>query len=163
MGSLVEEIEETGSGTRNDRPGWLRVLELARKRKIDCVLVWKLDRAGRSALDLLANIQELQGAGVRFKALTQGIDVRSDGDAMSRLLLTVMAAFAEFERDLISERTHLGLDRARKRGARLGRPPGDRPEPEEVAELREQGLSWPRIAEQLGCSQWAARKAAGAV
>ena len=79
---------------------------------VDAVVVWKLDRWGRSALDVLANIQALADAGVRFVAVTQGLDVKPSGDAMSRLLLTVLAAVAEFERDLIRERTLLGLARA---------------------------------------------------
>jgi len=64
-------------------------------------MVWKLDRFGRSALDVLANIRDLDAAGVRFTATTQGIDIRPGGDAMSRLILGVLASVAEFERDLI--------------------------------------------------------------
>ncbi len=76
LGELVEEIEETGSGARNDRPGLRRVLELARTGKIDCVLVWKLDRWGRSSLDVRTNIRALESCGVRFIAISQGLDVR---------------------------------------------------------------------------------------
>jgi DNA invertase Pin-like site-specific DNA recombinase len=83
---LVVDIEETGSGARNDRPGLQRVMEAARRGKLDAVLVWKLDRFGRSALDVLANIRDLDAAGVRFIATTQGIDIRPGGDAMSRLI-----------------------------------------------------------------------------
>src|SRR5690606_6623303 len=95
---LIEEIEETGSGARNDRPGLARVMDLARRHKVDVVLVSKLDRFGRSALDLLANVRELETAAVRFIATSQGIDIRPGGDPMSRLLLTMLAAIAEFER-----------------------------------------------------------------
>jgi len=90
---------------RNDRPGLQRLMDAARRGKLDVVLVWKLDRFGRSALDVLANIRELDGAGVRFIATTQGLDVRPGGDAMSRLILGVLASVAEFERDIIRERT----------------------------------------------------------
>jgi DNA invertase Pin-like site-specific DNA recombinase len=105
---IVLDIEETGSGARNDRPGLQRLMDAARRGKLDAVLVWKLDRFGRSALDVLANIRDLDAAGVRFIATTQGIDIRPGGDAMSRLILGVLASVAEFERDLIRERTIVG-------------------------------------------------------
>lgn len=154
---LVEEIEETGSGARNDRPGLARVMDLARRHRIDVVLVSKLDRFGRSALDLLANVRELETHGVRFLATGQGIDIRPGGDPMSRLMLTMLAAVAEFERDLIRDRTRQGLDRARRAGRRLERPPARRPDPAEVAALRAAGHPWHEVAERLGCTVWACR------
>ena len=103
---VVLDVEETGSGARNDRPGLKKLMEAARRGAIAAVVVWKLDRFGRSALDLLANIRELVEAhGVRFVAISQGIDVKPGGDAISRLLLTMLSGVAEFERDLIRERT----------------------------------------------------------
>ncbi len=157
---LVTEIEETGSGTRNDREGLLNLLKLVQKREIDVVLVWKLDRFGRSALDVLNNINLLQKAGVRFVCTSQGIDISPEGDPMSRLLLTMMAAFAEFERNTISERSRMGISRAKAKGIHCGRPRGDsRPSPETVRELRKKGLSWRQIAAQLGCSHSAAYRA----
>lgn len=157
---VVLDIEETGSGANNDRPGLLEVLEAARRGKVDAVLVWKLDRFGRSALDLLANLRELEANGVRFVAVTQGLDIRPDGDAMSRLLLTMLSAIAEFERDLIVERTKLGMAKARKEGKSLGRPRVPRPPRAKVLELRREGSSWREVAAELGCSVWTARQAA---
>jgi putative DNA-invertase from lambdoid prophage Rac len=155
-----ELIEETGSGANNDRPGLQRVLDLARRGKIDTVICWKLDRFGRSALDLLANVRTLEDAGCRFVALTQGIDIRPGGDPMSRLLLTMLAAVAEFERELIRERTRLGLDKARKQGKRIGRPFGkSAPSPLAVVALRAEGTSWSTIGRTLGCTPAAARRA----
>ncbi len=122
VGELAHEVEETGSGARNDRPGLQRVMEAARRGKVDAVMVWKLDRFGRSALDVLANIRELEARGVRFVCTSQGIDVRPGGDATGRLILGVLASVAEFERDLIRERTRLGLAKARREGRRIGRP-----------------------------------------
>jgi DNA invertase Pin-like site-specific DNA recombinase len=153
-------IEETGSGANNDRPGLVRVLEAARRGEVEAVLVWKLDRFGRSAFDLLANIRQLEAAGARFVAVTQGIDIRAGGDSMSRLLLTMLAAVAEFERDLLIERTKLGIDRARRAGKRIGRPPVLRPPVERVRKLRAAGAGWPEVATKLGCSIWVAREAA---
>lgn len=160
---VVLDVRETGRGTNNDRPGLVRVLQAAQAGDIDQVLVWKLDRFGRSAFDLLGNIRQLEASGVRFVAVTQGIDIRPGGDPMSRLVLTLLSAIAEFERDLIVERTRLGLANARRSGRRLGRPPVATPPPEEVRKLKARGLGWEAVAEQLGCSVWAARVAAGAV
>ena len=88
--AVALDIEETGSGVNNQRPGLVRVLDAAQRGEIQAVIVWKLDRFGRSALDLLTNLRQLDGAGVRFIALTQGIDTRPGGDAMSRLRLTML-------------------------------------------------------------------------
>ena len=158
---IALDIEETGSGARNDRPGLLRVLDAARRGQLDAVLVWKLDRFGRSALDLLANIRVLEDAGVRFVATTQGIDIRPGGDPMSRLILTVLAGVAEFERGLIVERTRLGLDKARRLGRKLGRPvrvlPGSATDA--IRAARVVGESWRSIAARLGISVGSARRA----
>lgn len=127
---VVLDVEEAGSGTRNDRPGFQQLMNAARGGKLDAVLVWKLDRFGRSALDVLTNIRELESAGVRFVATSQGIDVRPSGDAVGRrLLLTMLAAVAEFERDLIRERTRLGLARARANNVARPRPLVERRRP----------------------------------
>ncbi len=116
------------------------MLDAAQRSKLDIVLVWKLDRFGRSALDLLANIRKLEDAGVRFVALTQGIDIKPGGDAMGRLMLTMLAAVAEFERSLIRERTMLGIAKARASGKRIGRPHEDGPPAAKVRALRRDGL-----------------------
>ena len=160
---IALDQRETGKGTNNDRPGLARVLEAAQRGAIDAVLVWKLDRFGRSAFDLLGNIRQLEAAGVRFVAVTQGIDIRPDGDAMSRLLLTMLGGIAEFERDLIVERTRLGLANARRAGKRIGRPRVVLPERVKVQHLKANGATWLDVAEELGCTVWAARLAAKTV
>ena len=154
------EVEETASGANNGRPGLMRIMSAAQRGKIDAVLVWKLDRFGRSALDLLTNLRQLDGAGVRFVAITQGIDLRPGGDAMSRLMLTMLGAVAEFERDLISERTKLGLQRARAAGKHIGRPRVPKPPSKRVRKLKASGQTWKQIAKQFGCTVWAVREAA---
>jgi DNA invertase Pin-like site-specific DNA recombinase len=161
LGTIALQIEETGSGARNDRPGLQRLMEAARRGKIDAVVVWKLDRFGRSALDLLANVRALEAAGVRFMATTQGIDIRPGGDAMSRLLITMLAAISEFERDLIRDRTRLGMRRARAAGKRVGRPPTVTPaDAARITKLRAAGKTWEAAAKTVGCSEPAARRAA---
>ena len=159
-GQVVLDIEETGSGARNDRPGLQRLMEASRRGQVDAVMVWKLDRFGRSALDVLSNMRDLDAAGVRFIAITQGIDIRPGGDAMSRLILGVLASVAEFERDLIRERTKLGMARARAGGRPIGRPRSSRPDREVVLKMRVEGQSWRQVAASLGCSTWVAREVA---
>lgn len=159
---IVLQIEETGSGARNDRPGLRRIMEAARRGRIGAVLVWKLDRFGRSALDLHANVLALADAGVRFEAVTQGL--RMDplrSDPMAQLLLTVLSGIAAFERDIISERTRLGMAQARRAGHHLGRPPRVALDPRRVRALHRGGKTWRQIADALGCTAPAARWAAG--
>ncbi len=152
------DVRETGRGASAARPGLARVMRAARAGEIDAVLVWKLDRFGRSALDLLGHLGELERARVRFVCTTQGLDLDPKRtDATSRLLLHVLAAIAEWERELISERTRLGMAAAKRAGTRLGRPPAPRPPPAQVAKLRAKGMSWPDVAKHLKCSIWAAR------
>jgi DNA invertase Pin-like site-specific DNA recombinase len=155
------EVEEMGSGARNDRPGLQQVMAAARRGRIGAVLVWKLDRWGRSTLDLLALTRQLADAGVRFEAITQGlvIDPRRF-DPTAQLILTVLAAVAAFEREIIRERTLLGLERARRAGRRLGRPPRRDLDPEVIAALRAAGRPWKAVAAELRCSVPAARWAA---
>ena len=159
---VVLDVRETGSGVTSHRPGLVRVLEVARHGGIDAVLVWKLDRFGRSAFDLLGNIRQLESAGVRFVSVTQGIDIRPGGDPMSRLLITMLSAVAEFERDLIVERTRLGLANARRAGKRIGRPRASTPPAGKVRRLKARGATWVQIAERLACTVWAARVAVSA-
>jgi putative DNA-invertase from lambdoid prophage Rac len=139
----------------------MRDLQVAMEVKglVTHLLVWKLDRAGRSALDLLTNVEELNRCGVRFICTSQSIDIAPGGDPMSRLLLTMLSAVSEFERSLIRERTRLAIDQVRKRGGRLGRPPTMvMPSHAAVDKLRSQGLSWVKVATTLGCAATTARR-----
>lgn len=163
---IVLDVEEKGTGANNDRPDMQRTLELARRGKLDVVAVWKLDRWGRSVLDVLATVRELVDShGVRFVAISQGLDLRP-GDAVSRMVLHMLAAVAEFERDLIRDRTKLGLARARKRGAKIGRPRVARPDVEAVRKVMLERAELPiyqqppleRVAKRLGCSLHALRE-----
>jgi hypothetical protein len=90
----------------------------AKRRKLDVVVCWKLDRFGRSLAHLITAIQTLTDAGVGFTSIGEGIDTRS---ATGRLMLGILGSFAEFERERIRERIHAGLARARRQGQRLGR------------------------------------------
>jgi DNA invertase Pin-like site-specific DNA recombinase len=115
---IVLQVKEIGSGA-SQRERREKLLEAARRREIDVVLVWRLDRWGRSVTDLLATLQELEHLGVRFVSLTEALDLTTPaGRAMADLL----AVFAEFEREILRERVRAGLAHARQNGQRLGRP-----------------------------------------
>jgi len=157
------EVEETGSGALNNRPGLRRVMDAARRGEVGAVLVWKLDRFGRSSLDVLSNIRTLADAGVRFVAVTQGLDVKPQGDAMSQLILTVLSGVAEFERSLIAERTSLAARAARRAGRSWGRRPEPGPAPSQVKALRAKGSSWSEVAARCDCTIAMARRRAASV
>lgn len=157
--SVTQVVTETGSGGRADRPGWQKVLAAA--RDADWVVVWALDRAGRSTLDLLAQVEHLRRAGCGLWAMSQGLEIGVRADHTSQLTLQVLAAVAEFERGLIRGRTRAGLERARARGAVLGRPRAKRPARAAVLRLRKAERSWAEVADELKCSVWVARSVAG--
>ncbi len=108
------------SGAKDRRPGLDDLLKAARRRHIDVVVCWRLDRLGRSLRHLLDVLQEFEALGVGFISLHEGLDVTTPA---GRLQMHMLGAFAEFERSRIAERVRAGLDRARRQGKRLGRPP----------------------------------------
>ena len=111
--------EDVSSSAKASRPALNRLMADARARKFDCLLLWKLDRFGRSLVDCLNNIRTLEENGVRFIAVTQVLDTDLQNPA-SRFLLHVLRAAAEFERALIQERTQAGR-RVTGRNSRAGR------------------------------------------
>jgi DNA invertase Pin-like site-specific DNA recombinase len=120
----------------------------ARARKFDVVIVYKLDRFGRSLQHLITNIQALDSFGVRFVCVTQGVDTDKNNPA-SRLMLHVLGAVAEFERGIIVERVKSGIAEARRRGVHCGRSKRVFRR-DEAASLRKQGLSLRAIGLKLG-------------
>src|SRR5229473_6728741 len=116
--TVAMQVREVSSGAAQ-REARERLLEAARRREIDVVLVWRLDRWGRSVTDLLATLQELEHLGVGFVSITEALDLTTPaGRAMAALL----AVFASFEREILGERVRAGLAHARQNGTRLGRP-----------------------------------------
>ena len=107
---VTETYQDVISGAKASRPGLNRLMEDAKARKFEILLVWKLDRFGRSLVDCLNNIQELERCRVRFIAVTQNLDTDEKNPA-SRFLLHVLGAAPEFERSLIRERTLAGQQR----------------------------------------------------
>jgi len=107
---MVESYQDVMTGGKANRPDLNRLMADAMARKFDCLLVWKLDRFGRSLVDCLNSIRTLEDHGIRFIAVTQGLDTDQRNPA-SRFLLHVLGAAAEFERALIRERTLAGQQR----------------------------------------------------
>ena len=112
-------FEEKASGAKSDRPELRRMIDQLRKG--DIVIIWKLDRLGRSLRDLVNLVTEIQDKGAGLKSLNDSIDTTTP---QGKLTFHLFAALAEFERDIISERTKAGLESARARGRKGGRPKG---------------------------------------
>ena len=155
--TVVLQIREVNSGA-TWREAREQLLEAARRREIDIVLVWRLDRWGRSVTDLLATLQELEHLGVGFVSLTEALDLTTPaGRAMAGLL----AIFAEFEREILRERTRAGLAHARRNGKRLGRPATAAAHAGEIKKLRRAGLSKSEIARKLQIGRTSVRRVLG--
>lgn len=118
-----EYVDRCGALDLRGRVAWGAAMDAARRRQIDLIVVWKLDRAFRSTLHALGALRRLEAWGVGFVCTTQPIDTTN---AVGRYILTGLAAAAEFERELISERTKAGLARARAGGKVVGRPKGSK-------------------------------------
>jgi len=145
---VFAEYVDTGfSGAVASRPELDRLLGDARMHRFDAVLVWKLDRWGRSVAHCVRTIQELVSLGIRFLSPTESIDTGSDSP-MSRFLLHLFAAFAEMEREIIRERVRAGVRVAKAKGTRLGRPQRVFRR-DQALHLRAEGMSWRRIAQTL--------------
>jgi DNA invertase Pin-like site-specific DNA recombinase len=152
---VVGVFKETGSGSRVDRTERRKVMALAQRREIDAVLVTELSRWGRSTLDLLQTLRELEGWRVSVVALNGlAFDLATPH---GRMMATLLAGVAEFERELIAERVRSGLAAARARGKRLGRQPGQRPKSDRLAPkvlaLVAQKRSYRLIGRELGLSK----------
>jgi putative DNA-invertase from lambdoid prophage Rac len=145
---VFAEYVDTGfSGAVASRPRLDQLLRDARLQKFEGVLVWKLDRWGRSVAHCVRSIQELVGLGIRFLSPTESIDTGADSP-MSKFLMHLFAAFAEMERGIIRERVCAGVRAAKARGTRLGRPRRVFRR-DEALKLRAEGMSWRNVAKTL--------------
>jgi putative DNA-invertase from lambdoid prophage Rac len=152
--AIALQVKEVGSGA-SERQLREKLLDAARRREIDVVLVWRLDRWGRSVADLLATLQELDHLGVGFVSLTEALDLTTpSGRAMAALL----AVFAEFEREILRERVRAGLAHARRNGKRLGRPKTVAPYAAEIRKLHHSGVSKSEIARRLQVGRTSVRR-----
>jgi putative DNA-invertase from lambdoid prophage Rac len=152
--TIAMQVKEVGSGAVQ-RQLREKLLDAARRREIDVVLVWRLDRWGRSVADLLATLQELEHLGVGFVSLTEALDLTTPaGRAMAALL----AVFAEFEREILRERVRAGLANARQNGKRLGRPQTAALQTGQVRKLYRAGVSKAEIARRLRIGRTSVRR-----
>ncbi|MGB2632520.1 MAG: recombinase family protein [Candidatus Acidiferrum sp.] len=152
--TIALQVREVGSDAAK-REAREKLLEAARRREIDVVLVWRLDRWGRSVTDLLTTLQELEHLGVGFVSLTEALDLTTPvGRAMAGLL----AVFAEFEKEILSERTRAGLAHARQNGKRLGRPMTAGLQATEIRKLHRAGVAKAEIARRLEIGRTSVRR-----
>jgi putative DNA-invertase from lambdoid prophage Rac len=152
--TIALQVREVGSGAAK-RQAREKLLEAARRREIDVVLVWRLDRWGRSVTDLLATLQELEHLGVGFVSLTEALDLTTPA---GRAMASLLAIFAEFEREILRERTRAGLAQARLNGKRLGRPETAGLQAAEIRKLYRAGASKSEIARRLEIGRTSVRR-----
>jgi putative DNA-invertase from lambdoid prophage Rac len=153
--TVIDTFKETASGVRLDRTERRKVMALAQGRYIDAVLVTELSRWGRSTTDLLATLKELEACRVSVIALNgMAFDLSSPH---GRMIATVLAGIAAFERELIQERIRSGIAAAKARGKQLGRQTGQRPKSDRLAPkvlaLVGQGRSYRLIGREIGLSK----------
>ena len=153
---ITEEYTDQGvSGCKESRPALNRLMSDACRRRFDAILVWKIDRFGRSLKHLVNSLAELAALGVAFISLRDNLDLSTPS---GRLMFQIIGAMAEFERALIQERVRAGLRNARAKGRRLGRPRVD-VDVASIRLLRSQGSSWANICSQTGTSKGTAQRA----
>jgi DNA invertase Pin-like site-specific DNA recombinase len=146
-------IDRVSSG--KVRPELEKLKALCRRRKFDVVVVYRFDRFARSSVELLTALEEFRSLGIDFVSLHENVDTTT---AQGKLMFSIIAAFAEFERALIRERVISGLALAKSKGVRLGRP-RRMPAADVIRALRGAGHTWRHIADQLGISMATAKRA----
>jgi DNA invertase Pin-like site-specific DNA recombinase len=143
------------SGAKDSRPQLNRMIADAHARKFDAVVVWKLDRLGRSLKHLVTTIEDLQAYSVSFVSLRDNLDLSTPA---GRLMLHIIGAMAEFERSLIQERVVSGISAAKKRGVRFGRPKVY-VSALKVRQMRDAGVPWVDIAKRLNAGKGTCQRA----
>src|SRR6202163_3530965 len=146
---IVDEYTDIGiSGSKDSRPELNRLMADAHKRRFDVVCVWRFDRFARSVSHLLRALETFKALGIDFVSYSEQMDTSTPA---GKMVFTVLGAVSEGERNLIAERVRAGLRNARAKGKRLGRPTKC-VDAARIATLRASGLSWPKIADELGVS-----------
>lgn len=146
---LVQQVKEVGSGAKQ-RPKREELLKAARWREVDAIIVWKLDRWGRSLADLITTLAELRDLGIAFVSLTEALDFTTSA---GRAMIGLLSVFAEFERDMIRERVKAGIAQARAEGKQHGRPQTAATRAAEVKRLYKKGWNKSQIARELKISR----------
>jgi len=143
-----EYVDEGISGTKDSRPALNELMNDAKKRRFDVVLVWRFDRFARSTKHLILALEEFKNLGIDFVSYQENIDTSSP---LGSAIFTIISAVAQLERDIIAERVKAGLRRARENGKKLGRPKAS-VDAEKIHRLRSKGLSLRAIAQHTGIS-----------
>jgi len=152
--AITLQIKEVGSGAA-EREMRRQLLDAARRRELDVVLVWRLDRWGRSLVDLVVTLKELAALGVGFVSLTEALDLTTPtGRAMAGLL----SVFAEFEHEILRERIRAGIAEARLKGKHLGRPVTVGKQVSQIRKLHRAGVSKAEIARRLNIGRTSVRR-----
>lgn len=147
---IVEEFVDHGySGAKEKRPAVDRMMKAAWAGNFQAVLVWRFDRFARSVKHLISALEKFRSLNISFVSLQEQFDTSTP---MGQAMFTIIGAMAQLERDIIRERVKAGLDRAKARGIRLGRPVASA-KPDQVLVLHRQGLALPEIAKELRCSR----------
>ena len=144
-----EFVDEGISGTKDSRPALDQLMDDAKKRRFDIVLVWRFDRFARSTRHLINALEEFRNLGIDFVSFQENIDTASP---LGSAIFTIISAVAQLERDIIAERVKAGLRRARENGKKLGRPRAS-VDTEKIHLLRSKGLSLRASAKETGVSR----------
>jgi DNA invertase Pin-like site-specific DNA recombinase len=143
-----EYVDAGVCGAKERRPQLDALWAACRKRRVDAVVVYRYDRFARSLRQLVNALEEFRSLGIEFISLHEGVDTSTPN---GRLVFGIFASIAEFERELIRDRVKSGIAAARSKGKKLGRPRIS-VDTARIAALRASGLSWPKIARELGVS-----------
>jgi len=148
--NIFKEYCDNGvSGTKDSRPALNELMNSAKKRRFDVVLVWRFDRFARSTKHLILALEEFKNLGIDFVSYQENIDTSSP---LGSAIFTIISAVAQLERDIIAERVKAGLRRAKENGKKLGRPRVS-VDTEKIHWLRSKGLSLRAIAKETGVSR----------
>lgn len=148
--NVVREYIDYASGSKSDRVNYKKLFDDVRKRKTDIVLVWKFDRFARSTKELINALEEFNNLGVDFISYKENIDTSTPA---GKILFTMISAFAEFERSIIRERVIAGMEKAKLRGAKIGRPKIPPFTIKKVIEMRDAGINYKEIIKKLKLSK----------
>ncbi len=151
---VVGEVAEVAGGNVK-RPQREDLLQAAKRREVDAILVWRLDRWGRSVADLVGSLAELEAVGVAFVSVTEALDLTTPA---GRAMAAMVAVFAQFEREILKDRVKAGIAQAKAKGKPMGRPPTAAKQGEKVRALHAQGVSQAQIARRLGIGRTSVRR-----
>jgi len=148
--NIVKEYIDYASGSRSDRENYQKMLSDVRKRKTDAVLVWKFDRFARSTKELINALEEFHALNVDFISFKENVDTSTPA---GKILFIMIGAFGELERNTIRERVIAGIEKAKAKGVRFGRPKLPPFKIQQAIEMKEKGVNYKTICKKLGLSK----------